>query len=199
VAKEKAVKIVLPAGVAAYAWLTKADEGQQYSDGKFKVTVVFDSDTDLSAVEAACLAAAKAKWPSVKPADVTLPFQDGDNKEKEEFHGKTLVTLKSKFKPAQVDAKKNPLPANVFAASGDLIKTAATLYCYEKAEKVKDAKGKIANVTIHGVSLQLNAVQLLDKRNMGANSADAFDEEDGYEAETTTTTGTDEAGSDADF
>lgn len=99
-AKQKNARVVTPPAVAAYAWLSKPDEGKQYSDGKFKVTLVFDEDTDLSELEKVCLEEAAAKWPKIKPADVKLPFQDGDDKGKEEFKGKTLATLKSKYKPA---------------------------------------------------------------------------------------------------
>jgi hypothetical protein len=51
VAKQKNARVVTPPAVAAYAWLSKPDEGKQYSDGKFKVTLVFDEDTDLSELE----------------------------------------------------------------------------------------------------------------------------------------------------
>lgn len=196
--KKQTVRIALPQGPAAFAWLDKPDTGQKYSDDKFKVTMIYDSPDVLSEVEEACVKAAKEEWPSVKPADLKLPFQDGDDKEKEEFHGKTLVTLKSKFKPAQVDAKKNPLPADVRVMSGDVIRCAASLYCYEKTEKVKEG-GKMKNVTVHGVSLQLLGVQLIEKRNMGGNGGtDLFDEEDGFVAETSDSDTTEDSG-DGDF
>ena len=181
-AKTPAVMVRTPAAYAAYAWLDKPDSGQQYSDDKFKVTAVFDKDTDLSDIEKTLITEARKKWPGIKPADLKLPFIDGDDKGKDEFAGKVLLTMKSKFRPQRVDAKRNALPDNVKIFSGDVIKCAGSVYCYESTEKVKEG-GKTRTVTVRGVTLQLKAVQLIEKRNGGSNAADLFEEEEGFEAE----------------
>lgn len=181
-AGKKYPRVVMPAAVAAYAWLSKPDSGHQFSDDKFKVTMVYDSADVLSDVEAACVALAKEQWPNLKPADLKLPFVDGDDRGKEEFEGKTIVTLKSKYKPTVVDSKKSPLPKDVQVFSGDLIKAVASLYPYENTEKVKEGK-KVVTVTVRGIALQLQVVQLIDKRNNGSNGTDLLDEEDGFVAD----------------
>ena len=42
--KTKAPRVKSPVAAAAYAWLARPDEGQQYSDGKYKVTLLLDKD-----------------------------------------------------------------------------------------------------------------------------------------------------------
>jgi hypothetical protein len=184
--KQKKLIVVTPAGTAAYAWLSKPDEGQQYSDGKYKVTLVLDADTDLSDLEAKCRQLAEEAFPGVDESDIRMPFVDGDTKGKEEFEGKILITMKTKFAPKQVDSKKRPLPESVSVFSGDLIKVAAAIVPYESTEKVTETvKGKKVSKTVkvYGITLALNAVQLLEKRNGGGDGASYFDEEDGFTAD----------------
>ena len=57
-----------------------------------------------------------------------------------------------------------------------------TVYVYEKTEKVKE-KGKLVDVLTQGASLQLVAVQIIEKRAGAGGYANGFGEEDGgYEA-----------------
>lgn len=159
--------VVSPVGIAAYAWISKVDQGHKYSDGKFKVTLVLDKDDpELATLRSTILAFGKEEFGN---DDFKLPFKDGDKSDKPEFQGKTLVVAKSKFPPGCIDAKRQELPEDVWPYSGDLIKFSASLYPYETGGTT-------------GVSLQLRGVQLLDKRNKGNDSASDFGEEDGYDA-----------------
>jgi len=176
VAKKQFPKTVTPAGIAAYAYLNKPDTGGKYSDDKYKVDVVIDNDVDLSKVEAACHAAAEMEWGRV-PKSLKMPITDGDTKTdkdgnpKEEFQGKMILRAKSQFRPGMVDAQRQPLPDNVWPASGDTIKISVICIPYKAGGQP-------------GVALQLRNVQLLDKANrIGGNAADDFDDEDGYAAE----------------
>jgi hypothetical protein len=185
VAKQKNVRVVIPSGVASYAYLSKPDE-KFPKNGKpvYKVSVIVDAgDERLEALEKACLEVASEKFPKVKPADFRMPFGP-DEKEREEFEGKILIKTSTVFKPKLVDAKKNLLPASVMIFSGDVIKCVADLFPYESTERVKE-NGKTRNITTRGVSLQLVAVQLLDKRAGGGaeGGLDMLDEEDGFVAE----------------
>jgi len=189
--KRPSIEIVSPKATAAYAWVNKPDSGvSEYSDDKFKITLVYDKEDDISTLEDAAKALAKkAVEEGFFPADVDLdevrmPFTDGDDKaeKKPEFAGKTLVTAKSKFQPAAVDAKRKKLPKGVTVFSGDLVKALLVAIPYVSTEKVKDPKTKkVETVTAYGVTFQLKGVQLIEKRNNGSDAANAFDEEDGYD------------------
>ena len=44
--KREFTKVTSPISTAAYAWLASPDEGQEFSDGKFKVTGLLDKQAD---------------------------------------------------------------------------------------------------------------------------------------------------------
>ena len=59
--------VVSPTATAAYAWLAKPDEGQEFSDGKYKVTLVLDPKQEgvsdfIENVRAKSKKAAEAEW-----------------------------------------------------------------------------------------------------------------------------------------
>ena len=56
--KKKFPKVVTSECTAAYAYVNKPDENGKFADGKYKVTGVFDADTDMSKIEAAAQASA---------------------------------------------------------------------------------------------------------------------------------------------
>lgn len=187
--KKKLPKVATPAGVAAYAWVNKRDSGNEYSDDKYKVTLLLDEE-DQATEEFIASVTAKAKELATEewgkcPKNLQLPFRDGneiaDEKEdKEDFRGHVVFTLKTKYQPGVVDAKKKPLPPKA-VMSGDLIRASAQLVPYKKTEKVRE-NGKTKNETIHGISFRLRNIQLLEKRNMGGGAAGDFDEMDEYES-----------------
>lgn len=171
-AKKQFLKAVSPVVTAAYAWLSKPDEGQQYSDGKFKVTLVLDKEDDategfITKMTELSEQAATAEWGKV-PKKLKMPFVDGDEGEKEEFEGKYKLTAKSKFKPGCVDAKRVSLPEGQEPRSGDMIRASLVLIPYKAGAD-------------YGVTCQLRNVQLIEKRNGGGGSgADDFEEMEGY-------------------
>ena len=180
--QKKQFRITLGPSVAAFSYVHKPDTGGKFSDDKYKLTMPLDADDPkIKEHEKVCKEAAKEKWGKV-PKNLQLPFPE---KGGEEFEGKVCPTPKSKFEPSVVDAKREELPDGVLVKAGDLVKASCGLYCYEKTEKVKVKEGgktKTVNETVHGVSLQLRAIQLLEKRSGGkANAKDEFDDEDDYE------------------
>ncbi len=206
-AKKKAPIEVSVTGVAAYAWLDKPDTkfAAAGEDGKYKLTLVIDKE-EASSLTAQVgedtmngeewLQSLRDMHEKCGGTAKNSPVKDGDkplgaaDKPKEEFLGKWLVGFKSKFQPAFVDAKKAPLNAQagfpdkppVRIMSGDLVKAAYTRFDFDR-----------------GMSLRLSAVQLLDKRSTGGNAADAFGEEEGYDASSASPPfgGSDNAGGDA--
>ncbi len=165
-----------PIGVAAFAWIAKPDSGKKYSDDKYKVTLVLDKGVDANEEFVAMIEKAHIEARGKKKTD--SPVKDGDEKEKEEFKGKHLLTFKSKYQPDCVDSVRNPetkkftsLTGDQMPKSGDRIKVGFAMLPYEE--------GKNA-----GISLQLRAIQLIEKRARGAGYGEAFEEEeDGYVAE----------------
>lgn len=164
--KKQMTVVVSPKATAAYAWLAKPDEGQEYSDGKFKVTLVIDKEGEgvaefIENLENKARELGVAEFGKL-PKTFKLPFKDGDDAEKEEFHGCWTIVAKSKFQPGFFDGAKKALPEGTFPMSGDVIRASFGLTPYK-------AGGGI------GVSCQLRNVMLLEKRNSGGSSAD-FDE-----------------------
>ncbi len=164
-------KLITPVATAAYAWLSKPDEGQEYSDGKFKVTLLLDkadaeTKTFLKKLEDASDEAAAEKFGGT-PKKLNYCYKDGDEKDKEDFHGKWMLVAKTKFRPGMVDCSEPPvsLTEGSEPASGDLIRVSIALIAYE-------AGGR------KGVAAQLRNVQLVEKRNLG-NSTNDFDSIDG--------------------
>lgn len=180
-AKQQKVLTPTPVGVFAFAWIEKPDTGHKFSDGKYKVTLVLPGSTDLSGLKEKALKAAKAEFPTVADEDFVMFWRDGNDSKKEEFHGKVLITAKSKFKPQIVDSKRKELPEGVQVRSGDEGKMVINLYPYTKTEKVKEGK-KVVDVQTYGVSAQLNVVQLL-KKNAGGGGLDLLEDEEGFEGE----------------
>jgi hypothetical protein len=199
--KKFSVEVVSPKAIAAYAWVNKPDTGNQYSDDKYKVTLVFDGEADLSKLEAAAKEVADHDFPDVKFDDVKLPFVDGDTKaeKNEEFAGKVLVTAKSQFKPGVFDAKRKALPKGIELRSGDVCKALLKAISYEKTETVVEkvnGKRVESKETVHGITFQLAGLQLLEKRNGGGNAANAFeDEEGGFDASEYEGAGSDDSSS----
>ena len=169
-AKRPQVISVTPPATAAYAWLQKPDEGQEYSDGKFKVTLLLDK---LDPNVIAYIASMQIKVEDLGmqefgklPNGFKYPWKDGDESDKEEFKGHWLLVAKSKFQPGFVNAAKKPLSVDEAPQSGDVIRLALAFGAYTAG----GAKG---------VSGQLRNVMLIDKRNM---SGDAFAEIDAAES-----------------
>ena len=119
----------------------------------------------------------KEAFPDADLSELQLPWKEGDA-DKEEFAGKIILTAKSKYAPQIVDSKKQKLPKGVKAMSGDRVRFVASLYAYEQTEKVREGK-KTVEVTVYGVSLQLNVVQVIEK-NAGGSGLSELDDIDGW-------------------
>lgn len=193
---------ILPAGTAAFPHVEKPDSEGKFADNKFKVRMVWDGDVDLSEIRKTIIKGAKEEFGSKFDEETfAFPFREwGDDAEKEEFRGKITADVKSKFAPDVRDAKRNVVSRKGIKLAGDKIKVMVTLYFYEKTEKVKEGK-KMVDVTIYGCSLQLVAIQIIEKRSGGGgNYGGGFDEEDGYDASAAGgTDGDDSSGGDDDF
>ncbi len=155
-------------GVANYAWLNKPDQGNEFSDNKYKVTVAWNKDDEMvSKLQAIVADAGKREFGDTLPGNFNNPLKDGDAGDKEQFKGKVYATFKSTRRPGQVDAKNFELPEDVIIMGGDKIRVAAAAKAYNGAQK--------------GVSFYLDMVKLIEKQNTGGSSASSvFGDDEGY-------------------
>ncbi len=201
----------LPKGIAGSVYLLKPDDtapkdADWKPDGKFKISLRYPDEAGLGPLHDAIVEAARAKWPGIEFDAFQFPWKNiGEDTKHDHLKNTTIVTAKSKYSPEMVDAKKQKLPLPkvgkdgkiippaVQIWGGDVCRAAVTLYLYEQTTKVKEGK-KLVDVTVQGCSLQLSAVQLIEKRSGTGGGSDGFDEEDGYEV-----SGDDPGADDADF
>ncbi len=154
---------ISPEGVAAYAWLDKPDT--KFDASKYKVTLVLpkgskEIDEFVKAIQTAHAEAGNGKNEG--------PAKDGDTRKEDAFNGKWTIEFHTKNPPKQVDALKAELPAGQSARSGDLVRIAFNPSVYEGFGG--------------GITLYLNAVQIIDKRAAGAGVDDFGAVEGGYAA-----------------
>lgn len=166
-ASNKASIQVSPNVTAAYAWLAKPDEGQEFSDGKYKVTLVMEKgdkevEEFIKTLTTISEEIATAEFKKL-PSGLRMPFKDGDDTEKEDFQGKWLITAKTKFQPGFVTEDKKQLSVDDCPSSGDLIKASFQLKAYNTGGN-------------KGVTSQLRNVMLIEKRNLGQGAAGDFGE-----------------------
>ncbi len=204
-AKQKLPRTVTPVGTLVYVWVDKPDDKFSGPDkpAKFKASVVLDPkdagvEEFIADLKAKAQAAAEIddveleenfRFAKVKPTD------KGTKKKplKEEFQGMYVLEAKTgeTYPPRRKDAQNNLIEEDGVIRSGDIGRLAETVSAYE-------AFGS-------GVSLRLNAVQLIEKRATGGGGDDGFDTyEGGYRHEPKVSTDTasdddDDTGDDDDF
>jgi hypothetical protein len=173
----KKVKQVTPKGIAALANIDTPHTKGKYADNKYKVTLKLEKGVEandnfvehLRSLAKEAGEKQKAAW-GKKKLEVFDPIKDGDDSDYEGDAGFWLVKFKSKNKPDRRDAARKPLPKSVKIFGGDVIKVAFGTRPFNEPVQGKG-----------GISLYLNAVQLLEKN--AAYGGDAFDEEEGYRAD----------------
>lgn len=200
-----------PKVIAIYPWLNKADT-KYNSGGTYRVGAVLPADTMVQLnmkgdpvnlkdtidamveeqyeitlaqfnkdLEECTDGKKKAKLKTaIKELVRTYPYKDAVDDEGEptgdlEYTFKSNATFKDKKtgeaktnKITLVDAKKKPTTVNVYGGSG--IKIKSEMFRFGNA------------VAGAGVSLRINAVQVIDLVSGSGGAASGFDEEDGYEA-----------------
>ena len=154
-AKKNDNRIVLktPVGRLSFPYLTKKDEGRQYSDGKFKTDLLFTKEqwkTEGKELTTAVLEVAKKHFgKAVKLKDFKHPFVDTDtvNNIPDNMKGMIRIRAKSTNAPQIVGPDKKPLTAEKIAEikGGDYARLVVSVFPY-------DQQGG-------GVSLGLNFVQ----------------------------------------
>lgn len=174
--KRTFIKLTTPVGRAAYAWLNKPDAKFNPERPVYKITLLVPEGPEADALEQKIVEAGKtaAEKDGVKlKKNFGLPIKryEDDENPKEEFKGLVRFSFKSPKKPLQIDSKKNPLPEDVFVASGDDVRASISVAAW-------------ASPLGSGLSLYLNGVQLIAKNSTAGGSSGDFDEyEGGFTAE----------------
>ena len=160
--KRKYIQLMTNQHTASYCYLRNPDEGREFSDGKYKTTILIEkSDKEgLAIIQEACKKAAFEEWGNDLPKGLKNPIKDGAEKADKdpslaEYY---MVTFKAAFEPALYNAAGKELDKKINVFSGDQIRVAGAASAYISG----------AN---KGVTLYLNAVQLVHKnadRDMGA-------------------------------
>lgn len=180
-AKKPQRKVTLKRVTAAYAYIDKPDTGHTFSNNKFKVTAVHEDEAVFADLMAASKSLAEEAFPEVDEDDIRMPLRTPEEQTKEAFEGKYTVNTSTKFQPSVYDAMKKLMSKKTKIMGGDLVSLILILLPYESTEKVREGK-KTVTVTVYGISAQLAAVQLIEKRSGGVD-ASMFDEyEDGFDS-----------------
>lgn len=166
-------KGVSPAGTFQWTWLDKPDT--KFDKTQYKNTLCLpkgEVGNDAFAKklnDAHKTAKGKAEHRPAKDGDAMAE----DDEKKERFRGHWVITFKTKNKPELRGPKGKSDVLTVAPRSGDF-------------GKVAYAIGQMTEGTFKGVTMYLNAVQLLERRSTGG-GADAFgDESDEYGEDTAT-------------
>lgn len=170
-AKRQYIQVRTGISTASFSYLREPDQGREFSDGKYKITLLIDKGDEegLKIIRDACGKAAASEWPEGAPTGLKSPLRDGAEKadKNPDFANYYMVTFKSQKAPALYDAAGKPLAADVNIFSGDMVRVAGAAGAY------------IAGGN-KGVTLYLNGVQLVEKRAMPkGDDANMFDAVEG--------------------
>lgn len=159
------VTFTTPIGVARFPKISKPDTTGDYADNKYKTDLVL-TDEELKALKAQIMEFGKKEFGDEK---FDLPIKE--YKDKESGQVTKFVRFKSARKPIIIDAKRNPIPADVEIGGGSRIRIGGTLNCYRKGPN-------------KGVNIYLNAVQVIElQQGFNVKDFDEYDGEDAYVAE----------------
>ena len=79
------------------------------ADPKYSVIMLWPKSVDLTALGAICDAAAKSKWGDPLPKTLEFPFNDGDQKDREDYQNHWYARASSRFQPQVVDCNRQPV------------------------------------------------------------------------------------------
>lgn len=168
--------IVTPKAPVRYPYITTPDT-RFNPDGQYRATLVLDpSEPGVTEFIEQIEKIAKnyfedlaARDPKKKHLTKTykLPFSADIDPETGEDSGKILCRVKSSYKPALFDAKRNPIVGPIAIGSGTIVRMAVVPRCYETLQG--------------GLTLYMNQVQIIElKEPFGSPVAGFSDEEGGF-------------------
>ena len=152
---------ITPKCIASFPSVSKPDTESQFADGKYKCSFLIDKDdAALKEMKKTVINLARQAWGAdVDLTSLTLPFKDGDKREREEFKGKVYLTAKSSRKPVAVGPDAQPLDDSQGIYGGNIVKGAINFGPYEMAGR-------------KGVTAYLNQIQLIGEGESFGSSKD---------------------------
>ncbi len=160
-AEEKRVKrskLITPKSTCGYTWLNKPDT--KFSDkGVYKISQTYDAETAQPLIE-------KMEEIFLAEYDKKLLSRASFPYRIDEETGDVTFTFKSSKQPKLYDAKGNPIKKNINVGNGSTVKSAVSMGAYKTG-------------VVCGVSAYLDAVQIIDLVEFGANKT-LFTSEDGF-------------------
>ena len=193
--KKQFERITSPRGVAKWPKLTSPDTRFK-KEGVYSVDLLLDpenkevqefiSKIDAAVEESFTTSAADLKGPKAKTLQRTFPYKPEVDEDGNET-GMMVVNFKTnaqytdkkgevhEVRPALYDAKGNKITRKLNVGSGSVMKVNGILMPYY-----------MANGNKAGVSLRMNAVQIIELKEFGGGDAASygFGQEEGFEAET---------------
>lgn len=191
-------KVITPIGRISFPKLAAPDTkpmAGKPADNKYKCTLMIPKDdADFEAFKNQITTLAKQVFPNVTKKNYGNPITDGDVKavsilaqhpgdekakqKAETYKGHWIITAKSKNKPytVGVDGASDPIdPASILGGLNCRLKVSCCSYV--GVDKMRDSEGNMTTVTTYGVTLLLEAVQLMGggKPFGGGSSADGLD------------------------
>lgn len=168
--------IVTPKAPVRYPYITAPDT-RFNPDGQYRATLVLDpSEPGVTEFIEQIEKIAKNYFDDLANRDpkkkhlaktYKLPFSADIDPDTGEDSGKILCRVKSSYKPALFDAKRNPIVGPIAIGSGSIVRMAVVPRCYETLQG--------------GLTLYMNQVQIIElKEPFGAPAAGFSDEEGGF-------------------
>ncbi len=126
-------KVVTPIFRVSFPAVFKP-EGMDGSEPKYGVTMLFDSEADLTELKQIARAAVKEKWGDKPPANMRTPFRDGAEKpDLDGYAGCVFVAARSKRRPGVVDENVQPIIDESQFYAGCYARASVTAYTYDKS------------------------------------------------------------------
>ena len=146
-------RVTTPEAIASFPNLFEAS-GFPGTEPKYSITLLWEKEEDLSALKAACEAAAEKKWGDKRPANIQFPMKNGDEKlDKEgnvrsEYAGRKYLVAKSKQSdpPKVVDLSLQPFLDATEIYGGCKVRAAISFFAWSFGGQ-------------HGISAYLGNIQ----------------------------------------
>lgn len=128
---EKYIRVVTPVFRVSFPHVFKPHAFQN-REPAYSIQMLFDKDADLTPMKDAAKKALQTGmsklWKGEKPKNLRSPFKDGNEKNLDDYRGKTVVEARTKMKPGIVDKDRQEIldPAEFYAGCY----ARATLTCY---------------------------------------------------------------------
>ena len=105
-------------------------------EAKYRLTMLFDKKTDISALKDLCRCAIEEKWPNVskRPKGLRNPIRDGAEKpDMTGYENCVFANATSKMKPGVVDENVQPIVSPEDFYAGCYARATLTAYAYDTA------------------------------------------------------------------